>query len=382
MIRSGFKLLCLLVLLAFPSGCWNSSDIQFIYFITTIGIDYQDGKFIAYNQVLNFSNIAKSESVQIGKQVPVWLSKSSGVTLSDAMSNAIPQSQMHFYWGHVKAIVLSERVLKHGIGEVIDALNRFRDVRYTVYIFGTKEPLEKVLIQQSIFNSSPVDSLLAAPQRSYKMESKVPQQWSFKFLAQLYDPGNSALLPSLSFSPNTWHEADKPKPQFIIDGAYFFNQMKYAGWMSTSDLIGAHWMQRKLQAAGIPVPDDQNPDAFVMITKPKVKIIPIINGDEVRFRIRLKYIGEIFELKKDTTVDEIEKLAEEAIRKHIRETYLKAVAQHIDVYRLSEVLYRRHPHLYHKLADRDGILPLTANTLDGIDIRIHIKNTGRYKMYR
>lgn len=380
MMRKGIKLFGLLVLLAVPSGCWNSIDIQAVSFVTVVGLDYVDGKYVAYNQVLNFSNVAKSETVETGKEVPVWISKTSGDTFAEAVRNAIPKSQMHLFWGHVKAIIVSERVLQHGFKDIIDAINRFREVRYTIFLYGTKEPLEKILTQHSMLNFSPVDSIMASPQRSYMLESKIPQKWAYKLFASLYEAGNSAILPSLGIATDTWYEDQTQKPQFVIDGAFFFNQLHLAGWMSAAELEGVNWMQRQMKQSGLQVPDNGEPEAYLILTNPKIKISTIVKGDDdVRFNIRVKLKGQIVELLENLTMEEVTEDAKKAVEKQIRKTYLNAVAKNIDVYKLSEVLYRRNPKLFNRLV-RDGVFPLAPDSLESIDVNIQMKHSGRYKL--
>ncbi|SFK13254.1 hypothetical protein SAMN05518846_1099 [Brevibacillus centrosporus] len=63
----------LLVLLFFLSGCGNSRDIQNLAYVTALGVDYVNGKYVSYVQVLNFSNIARSVDSVLGKPVPIWI---------------------------------------------------------------------------------------------------------------------------------------------------------------------------------------------------------------------------------------------------------------------------------------------------------------------
>ena len=106
----------LFVLLLVLPGCWNSKDIQTMDYATAIGVDYQDGKYITYVQFLNFSIVGRNENVQVGKAFPNWIARGEGETLSQSLSSIYATSQMRVFWGHVKAIVCSESLLKHGIG--------------------------------------------------------------------------------------------------------------------------------------------------------------------------------------------------------------------------------------------------------------------------
>ncbi|RIE05336.1 Ger(x)C family spore germination protein [Cohnella faecalis] len=75
-----------------------------------------------YMQVLNFTNVAKTENAELGKSIPIWVGKSTGKTLAEALGKIKETSQKSVYWGHVKVIVLTEDVLKRPINEVIEAI--------------------------------------------------------------------------------------------------------------------------------------------------------------------------------------------------------------------------------------------------------------------
>lgn len=95
-------LLCI-ALLFLLTACWGSKDVQNIAYVTAIGFDYENGKYISYVQVLNFTNIAKGEKTEVGKNVPTWIGKGEGITVTESLSNIYSTSQLRIFWGHVKA---------------------------------------------------------------------------------------------------------------------------------------------------------------------------------------------------------------------------------------------------------------------------------------
>lgn len=374
-----FKAAFLLVFAVLSAGCWNSADIQSQIYATTIGLDYANGQYIAYAQILNFANIAKLESMEIGKKVPIWIGKGKGTTVADALTSITSAAPLPMFWGHVKTIVVSERLIRKGLPDVYDAINRYREVRYNITLFGTKENLVEIFKQNSIINFSPIDSLLTKPEKSYTQYSFIPPQQGFKFIAHLNETGT--MLPSLSMTRHDWKEDQDDRTMLLVDGAYVFDHLRYAAWMSRQELIGARWMQRRLKQGMTTVPHNSHPASSIILKKPRLRIDTTMQGGDVLFDVKLKLTADVLELRKDATDRYIEEVAEQMIENEIRTTFRNGVAKGCDVYQLGEVLYRRHPHAWKRLV-RDGKLPLRGDSLRRVDVDVKIEHSGKYKMLR
>ncbi len=147
----GLKLFTVvMVLLTITTGCWNIREVQDINYATAIGVDYSDGKCIMYVQMLDFSSVAKLEGQQKLSEAPVWVGKGTGKSFTEAANSLYSTSQKKLLWGHVSAIVFSERILKQNkYRDVLELLDRYREIRYLVWAFSTRESIE------DIFNNTP-----------------------------------------------------------------------------------------------------------------------------------------------------------------------------------------------------------------------------------
>lgn len=360
-------------------GCWNSKDIQNMAYVTAIGFDFEDGKFVTYAQILNFSNIAKSETSKVGSTVPVWIGKGEGVTVTESFNNIYATSQLRIFWGHVKSIVLTERFIKQGgrMQEAYDMVNRYREIRYNILMYGTKEPLRNIFVQKSLFNLSPLESLLATPNQMYSQRSYILPVYGYKIIAHIKEPGQSAMLPSLSLENGSWTEDHKPRRMFKIDGAYYFNHNSMVGWLSEKDLEGYRWLQKKLERSPINIPNDAHPAAALVMIKPKPHIYPVLKNGKIYYNIHLSIKAYVDEMVRDMKKEEIEEQAAQVIRNEIRETYNKGLRINVDVLQLGEQLYRNHPKVWRQQSD--GEFALTPESLDRIDVKVKLLHTGKYK---
>lgn len=373
-IRSG---LCFLMLILLP-GCWNAKLIQEMSYITAIGIDFKDGQYYTYGQVLSFSNIAKSEGTQIGKKTPVWVGKGVGKTPTEAMISLYNTSQMPVFWGHVKAVILTENVMKKNITDVFDIMNRYREIRYNIWSFGTDQSIEEVLTVKSILNLAPILTILENPYDSYKQNSRILPVYMFKFIAATKEPGETAYLPSITITKNEWKADEKKSSMLKINGAYFFQGNQYLGKLSDTEMLGIRWLTQRGIRHHLTVPSSENPMATLILLRPRVKIKPTFEGDQVRYQVKVKVSGYVDELLEDAPEPELEAKAAKLIKQQIMETYKYGLGIKADVLELNERLYRKYPRKWNELQQSKKFF-LTEDSLQSIDVKVNIKHTGKYK---
>ncbi|GMK39476.1 hypothetical protein PCCS19_25300 [Paenibacillus sp. CCS19] len=372
---AALSLLCTLLL----TGCWNSRDIQNLAYVTAIGIDYKDNHYITYVQVLNFSNIARTETNTIGKPVPIWIGKGEGTTVVDSLDAMMATSQLRMFWGHVKALVFTENLMRKGIVETFNALNRYREIRYRLLVYGTNEKLENVFTKKSLLNLSPLDTIMYTPEQTYSQRSFIQPVYGHQVIARINEPGQPTMLPSLTVTREIWTEDAKGVPLLSISGAYFFNDNVLSGWLSSEDLKGSRWIQKDLKQAIIQVPNKDEIVATLALLKPKYRIRPVVDsGNKVRYDIDVRIQGKLFELIKDMPTRTLEKLTQDAVIREVQETYRKGLAAHCDVFNLEETLYRNHPKVWHN-QHRPEPYQLSEDSLRKITVKVSIRNTGKYK---
>lgn len=361
------------------TGCWNSKDIQKMAYATALGFDFADGKIVSYVQVLNFANVAKGEMSQVGKAVPVWVGKGEGITITESLTDIYSTSQIRVFWGHIKAIVCTENFMQEGkrIKEAYDMVNRYREIRYNVLLYGTKDNLRDIFIQKSLLNFSPIDTVMTTPSQIYTQRSFILPVYGFKLIAQFNEAGSPTMLPSITVAKGDWTEDQKPKSMLRINGAYFFRKLDMIGWLSENDLEGYRWLQQKLERSPINVPNDSNPAVALVLTKPRFKVTTVFDG-EVKYNIKVKLKAYLDEMTRDITEQEIEDQAAQVIREQIMTTYKKGLRIKADIFKLDEVLYRNHPKVWREHHVRGAFL-LKPESINEIDVKVSLLHTGKYK---
>ncbi|MFE5317916.1 Ger(x)C family spore germination protein [Paenibacillus sp. NPDC056579] len=379
------KVLLLLITLGLTlllPACWNAKDIQNMAYVTALGLDYQDGKYISYVQVLNFANVARTDTSQLGKTIPVWIGKGEGKTVTESFNSIYSTSQIRVFWGHVRTIVCSESLLSNPqrIKEAYDMVNRYREIRYNVLLYGTKEPLKNIFVQKSILNLSPLDTVMFSPSQVFSQRSYVVPVYGYKVIAQFNELGDGAMMPSIAIDRKSWSEDKKLKGMLRIDGGYFFYNQNLRGWLSESDLRGYRWMQPRLERSPINIFDSDNhhPVAVIVIIHPKSKIKPYFKDGKVYFNISIRVQGYLDEFTDDLSEIELEEKAANQIKEEVRYSFKKGLQIRSDVLKLEEALYRNYPKRFHELKQDDELL-INEDSLKQIDVKVKLLHTGKYK---
>ncbi|WP_442857371.1 Ger(x)C family spore germination protein, partial [Bacillus sp. FJAT-42315] len=75
------------------AGCWDANEPERMVYIQGLGVDYKDGEFVVYLQMLNPGLIAKSEATSGVQQSTVVVGRGSGKTVNEAAFDVYRSSQ-------------------------------------------------------------------------------------------------------------------------------------------------------------------------------------------------------------------------------------------------------------------------------------------------
>ncbi len=108
----------------------------------------------------------------------------------------------------------------------------------------------------------------------------------------------------------------------------------------------------------------------------KVKITPIVNGNNVRFQIDISVNSIMSSFNVNTTEKELRESVEQAIKNEVLQTYKIGLEKNLDVYRLSEILYRKNVKLWNEL-EKNGVIPLTEDSIKEVNVKVKKLKAGR-----
>jgi spore germination protein KC len=372
------KLLIVFTFIFLLTGCWDTREIENAWYINALGIDFQDNRYVIYPQLINFSTFAKQEGSATRTPQPIFIGKGKGETADLTAFDFYHTAQQQVSWEHIKTIVFSENVLKNGnLHQVDEFLARFFQFRNTMWVFGTKDSVRDVLATGTILNISPLYTVMVIPNEVQKNYSIYTPMKFLKFRANFYEPGMTTQVPFLSIDQKTWKQDKKNASLLKYAGSAFIASKRYKGYLSEKDSSGLKWMDKNLNRAPLLLKKDGEPVAVVVLKKPKVQTQTSIKNHLPHFRMKISLAGDIFQIEKYMSVKTYNTLAEESLKKEIERTYKNGLKKGIDVYNLSQILYRDNVNTWKKY-EKHGIVPLSPSTL-AVDVKVKIITSGQWK---
>lgn len=373
----GFILLLLAMLLL--SGCWDNNEPERMLYINGIGIDYKDGQYELYAQIINFANTAKSEQPTNNDTIQAEVGHASGKSLDEAIFQLYHTVDQKVFWGHLSYLVFSEEALKETkLSPVIDLFIRYRETRYQIWLYTTKDPVEEVLLVRPVINKAITLSKLGDPENSYEQESFIKPLNIRELLIQLNEPNHEAKIPLITVTDN-WKSINETIKAPYLAGAALVTPNGFKGFIEGDNAKGIRWMSDDTVRSEITVQTDNGNTISIIMENIKVTIKPVIQNGTATFDINVYGDGVLNIINDSITPEEIEKLVKEEMEKQIRTTYAEALKMDADIFRLSEQLYRTNLKEWKRL-QKDGKVELADDSIRNINIIIE-KISSKRKTY-
>ena len=366
-----FLILSIFVLL---TGCWDYKDIQDIHYVTTLGVDYVDGKYEVYVQLVDLSGVAKQE-VKSSEPGKVYVGKHSGKSIAEAINHLYQSAQQRLYLGQVSTFVLTERALKHNINDIIDAAFRYNLIRYSSNIFATKKSLEELFSIKGFFNLTPLYSELHFPKAVYENISLITPMSLRTFISTYRDVSITTILPTISWSEDDWTEDKKKRKTFMIDGAFVHYYKKSLQWYSIDDLKGLRWVTEETNRTPLEFKKSEGTN-YISLSHPKVKIKSFIKDNEAKFDLDIHINGSILEMSKKEPLESFENVVQDYIRKEIEKTYEIGLKRNGDPLGLGQKLYRKELKYWKAKGFKEPNDYLNENSIENIKIKVNLTNSG------
>ncbi|WP_372814725.1 Ger(x)C family spore germination protein [Paenibacillus sp.] len=375
---NAYKFTAVLLLPFFLTGCWSRYEVQNMNYVTAVGIDYADSQYIIYAQLLDFSTVAKLEGQQKAEQPPVWIGRGKGISFTEAANDLYSTSQQRLNWGQISAILFSERLLKERkVGEVLELIDRYHEIRYLAWVFSTRDPLDEVLIATPFLRLSPKASILHNPEQNFRQRSILAPIRLQKFVMDSNEKAKTSYIPELSVRKDQWKENQKPHELLRYSGIQIYDKDKYYARMSLEEIKGLPWLNKHTIRLPVDLFSDNKLVAVLVAEKPEYDVKPRVKYDKAYFDISVKVKAGVNELHADVTEQELTQLAQKKIEHQIRQTFQTAFEKRIDIYNLGESLFRRNPYAWKRIAS--GTV-LNKDSLRTINVNVQIVYPGRYKL--
>jgi spore germination protein KC len=355
--------LCVLLLLfstlflsTFSSGCWSSREVENMAIVTSMGFDLvsengEDEWQISQKMLSPVGKKGSEQSPQKGGSEKLLIGK--GATQQEAIIESVSRISRWPFWGHLSITVIGERAARQGIQPFADLAARYWETRPRMFVTVARGEALKVLEAEP-----EVETTLAKEARTLA-EQKVQSTGNSygvilsDFLAWLTSPDRDAVAAQIRLIPP--QEGGKGK-SVLIEGLGVFRDDKLVGWLNKEETTGYLLIAQKITRGKTAIPvkvGEKVITYFVGISKSK--IVPMVTGDKLSFRVTIKTQGEVAESNgielSSEDIEKVEKSAGETIRGLAEKTIEKAKEYKSDFLGFTEKIHRSNLAEYQKLGE-------------------------------
>ncbi len=405
-MRNRPLILILLLLFVFMnmtlSGCWNRREVQQIIIGTGLGIDivHLDGKVQYRLSVLVLQTAQATttgDTTQMGGQASVGTARvisSQGDTLYDAVRNWNLRSSRQLFLGHTLIIVLGDSITPEEFGQVLDFINRHKDIRFRTLVVAYNGKAEEALQAHPEFESLASMEIQQLILQNGPRVSKIGAVNVFQMTYDLLTPGRQLVLPrlqlvtppeSLSQSLSSEDKSDDIGPQnkvVQVDGSSLFKGYQQVGWMNDYETQGMLFIKNQFRGGIIPV-SLLGQNYSILLSKASSEIKPEYNGDRLVINVKVKATGAIQE--GGSEINEITpqniRQFEQALNQEVTHRCNAAISKShkldTDVFGFGDKIHRVEPEMWKNISEQwDEIY-------SGVEVRIssdcHIEHYGLVK---
>lgn len=360
------------------TGCWDTKDLEDYNFVSALGIERVNQKYVVYTEILDVASVGKNESGSTNESKSAWVGKAEGDTVIEAMSKIYKTSQQRLMWDHIVVLILSDTLLKEDMGKILGGVFRFREIRYTPWLFIAKGSIARVLENPPFINESPMATLSHRPDEVFKQWSPFIPIRMLSFSRYYQEPGATLLIPSLRIDEDTWKNEQKPQPVLTVDGAYSVQQTN-AVWLSNDQLKGIRWMSPSISRTSVPIKHGEQSIGSVKIGSPHTKIKVTFSNGRPMYTMMIRIKGYIQELTDDGAESQLKADIEQEIKSGVIGTYKEAIAKQADIYQLEHYLYTKHNKEWNQLKSKNQSRP-DADSLAKVDVNVQLTHSGIYQL--
>ncbi len=375
-IKVTFVLTFILILTPLLTACWNSEELDKMSYIHSLGIDYKNGQYNVYIQVINFAYLTNQSASTSQNLSQAVVGVGVGKTVVDAIDDVYSKTSRRMYWGHLSSVIFTKEGLKHGLQPTLDLFSRYHEIRYTLWVYSTKESLKEILTTYPPTEQSEVYSRIGDPEDAYSQASFIKPLRMFEVIRNLYEPGGTVILPEISLGKNNWMDNKSSTPGLTLDHATILNKYHIEGNINPNESKGLMFYKGANRFfVYIKINDQRN--VTLTFSNPKSKVVAHFKNGEPSFDLYIKAKAIIEELDNRIPIDDLQKKSVSQISDSINRTYQTGLKKDMDIYNLSHVFYLKYPQIWHKL-EKKGEIPLNEGS---VHVHVNLKLINSYKAY-
>ncbi len=361
------------------TGCWDARDIEDLAMVIAIGIDQEEkeGPFLVTFQIALPAAI-DSENGN-GSENAVWNTSIEGDSVFEAFHRMRTYVSRDIFFGHTQILIFGENLAEHGVGPVLDFIQRETNLRRTVRVVIAKGEAKTILDAQPKLEQMASIELLKLIDNQ-ELTSLTYMEILGNFIADLDSPARAAMAPGVSRIKNT--PDDEELTEQRIEQTAVFKKDKLVYWLNAVETKGMLFVQGLISGGSIVFKDPIDDEHLVniQIVRSRTDIDVKIYEGNPTFLIKVSTEGALashtspHDLLSPENLSKLEMRAANIVRDRIEGSVKKAQELEADFLGLGGIIAQKHPRYWAEIEeDWEEILPQIKVRVES---KFKIRKTG------
>ncbi|WP_246132103.1 Ger(x)C family spore germination protein [Paenibacillus hemerocallicola] len=351
-MRKAIRVVTMLVLgCTILTGCWDRRELNDLAIAVGIGMDRDGSQVQVTAQIVNPAEVASKKGGG-GYSTPVTILSATEKTFFEALRKLTTVAPRRVFASHLRVLIIGEDLARQGIEKVMDGISRNHEFRSDFFLIVAKgaradevleilTPIEKIPANK-MFNTLEMSERVWAP------TVKMPLD---RFISDLSDPSKDAVLTGIRIEGdqeagrtkgNVGKTGDYTKLQY--SGLALFKGDKLIDWLNDEESKGYNYIMDNVKNTVGHLTCPKGDELTVEVVRASSKVTGKVAGGKPKIEVHIfaeENVGEVqceVDLTKTETIEQLEALAEQKLKKIITASIRKAQKHKADIFGFGEAI--------------------------------------------
>lgn len=384
--RAGIGALLFLFLIL-TGGCWDRLELSDRLYGLGVGLDLVElptaprdirrpsGKYRMSTELAVWEAYASGEQGGGGglkPPKPYWLLVTTGNSVGTMTEQYSKRSYRPMSWGHLKVIVVGEKLARENMVHILDYFTRQREVRRSVKLAIAEGEARKALEVQPKVEKIAAFALVRLLTASRGTNRSIDMTLG-EFVSMI-DPHGGFLVPRIR----------PAKGEFAVAGAAVFRGEKMVGWLGERETSGASILTNRSKGGTVEFRDPATGESgSLRIRRVRTKWRPHAEDKHASFVAEIQLEGDLEECPESPLdprkLNQIIKLVAAEVAKDAREAVAASKRLRSDFLGVGQLLAKWYPAEWERMKKgwNDQYASKTPVIIRKVQVRIH--QTGQVK---
>ncbi|CAG7635221.1 Ger(x)C family spore germination protein [Paenibacillus allorhizosphaerae] len=359
----------LLLTCAVMSGCWNRIELNEISIVAATAFDLEGDDWVISYQTIIPSTISSGMGMTGGgsNQSPVTVFTTRGRTIREAVNKSSSESPRWLFFAHTNILIVSDRVARGGMSQILDLYFRNPDARETVNVLITKGSARAILEQLMSIEKIPGQGIREIIYNESRNSSRLPSVMMYELAMAMTGDARSAMIPEILISgepEGASLDALKKTSQtskLRLGKLAVLRGDRLAGWLTKEEGLGVSFITDKVKSSILPFScnssDGKTYNSSFRLLTSSTKLSPVKEREHFVMNVDIKAGGYLLEsdcvldLSEPETIDRLERQLQGEIAQILEKSWRAARRLNVDVFGFADAVHRKYPKEWKKIKD-------------------------------